>query len=99
MSKYISKTNNRTAIFLSNFHPTFEASIAGVGNIEHNRILKIKNDPISTQHVLVQDLKNLAKTFRIEKRDIELANQSRQSLYHLLAIVLDELKAPSPVQA
>ena len=99
MSKYISKTNNRTALFLSNFHPTFEPSIAGVSTIEHNRILKIKNDPISTQHVLVEDTKNIGKTFRIEKRDVELANQNRQSLYHLLAVVLDDLKTASPVKA
>ncbi|NHC02428.1 hypothetical protein G9F31_01340 [Acinetobacter sp. 187] len=92
MTKYIAKTNNRTALFLSHFYATFEESVANINKIEHNRILTIKNDPISSQHILVIDSKNPNKNFRIEKRDIELANQNRQSLYHLLTNVFDDLK-------
>lgn len=95
MSKYISKTNNQTALFLSNFYGTFEESVAAVGKIEHHRILVIQNDPISSQHIIVQDTRNLHKNFRIEKHDIELANQNRQALFHLLSVVLDDLDVKS----
>lgn len=92
MSKFIAKTNNKTALFLSNFYSTFETSIANIAKVEHSRVLTIKNDPISTQHVLVSDLKHPNHVFRIETHDIEQANQNRQSLYHLLATTLDYLK-------
>lgn len=93
MTKYIAKTNNRTAIFLTNVHATFEASIQALSSIEYTRKLAIKNDPISSLHILVEDTKNLNNFIRIEKIDIALANKDRQALYHLVATVLDTLKS------
>ena len=92
MSKFLTKKVNSTALILSNFHSTFEASIQGLSHVEPQRNLIIKDDPISSHHVLVQD-KILANHFiRIEKKDIEYANQNRQELYHLLSTVLDNIK-------
>ena len=92
MTKYVSKTHHHTALLLSNFYLTFEEGIASIAKFEYHRVLNIQRDPISTQHVLVVDPKQPNQFFRIEKRDIELANQDRQALYHLLSHTLDHLK-------
>lgn len=93
MSKFFAKTTNRTALILSNFHSTLEASLQGLNSIEPLRILVIKDDPISTQHILVHDHILVANSIRIEKKDVEAANKNRQELYHLLATILDQVKS------
>lgn len=91
MTKYISQSNNHTALFLSHLHGSFDASIQGLNAIEYHRTLAIKNDPLSSLHVLVEDTKT-HQYIRIEKHDIALANKDHQALYHLVATVLDTLK-------
>lgn len=93
MPKFFTKTTNRTALILSNFHGTLEASLQGLGSIEPQRILVIKEDPISTQHILVHDKVLVGNSIRLEKKDVEAANKNRQDLYHLLSTVLDQVKS------
>ena len=89
MSKVFSKRPNRKAIVLSGFHTSFEDSINGLGLIDFKNKLTLKNDPLSSLHVLLIDIKNPQRKFRIEKADIAIADQDRHALYHLLAIALN----------
>lgn len=91
MTTYFAQKYNKTALFLMNMHANFEVSIQHVDRIEYQRKLIIQNDPISNQHIQVVNTKKPNDFIRIEKRDIEIANQDRQALYHLLATVLNTL--------
>ncbi|WP_373350945.1 hypothetical protein [Acinetobacter bereziniae] len=94
MTTYITKSTNQTALALSNFHSTFEQCLTAVSNIKHKRDLRIKDDPMSSQHVLVQSYQSglLKGDLRIEKRAVVQANRDRLALYHLVAVVLDHFK-------
>lgn len=91
MTIYFAKKNNKTALFLTNIHANFEESIQFLPRIEYQRQLTIQNDPVSNQHIQVINSNQPNDFIRIEKRDIQLANQDRQMLYHLLATVLNTL--------
>lgn len=93
MSKFIVKTTNLTALILSNAHSTFESSIQALPLNDYQRHLILKDDPLSTQHVLVQQQNSQGRQYRIEKKDIQIANTNRFELYYLLATVLNTVKS------
>lgn len=91
MSKFIVKTTNQTALILSNHYSNLESSLEALPLYEFGRHLVIRNDPLSSQHLLVQQ-KNLQGPFlRLEKKDVALANQNRLELYFLLATIFEKI--------
>ncbi|WP_445115416.1 hypothetical protein [Acinetobacter sp. WZC-1] len=98
MTKFVTRHTSKTALILSSFHSTFENSISGLHAIKPAIQLNLRNDPVSTQHILVERLRNgtvVSDNFRLEKKDIEDANNDRQALYHLMATVLNHFGATS----
>ena len=95
MTQYLTKSTNQTALELSNYYPTFEQCLTAVSNIKYQKDLRIKSDPISSQHILVESYSRgtLQDKFKIEKNAIEHANKNRLALYHLVAVTLDHFKA------
>jgi len=94
MTQYLTKSTNQTALELSNFYPTFEQCLTAVSNIKYQKDLRIKNDPVSSQHILIESyyLGTLKDKLKIEKNAIQHANQNRLALYHLVAVVLNHFK-------
>lgn len=94
MTMYLTKSTNQTALELSNFHSTFEQCLIAVSNIKHQRDLRIQDDPMSSQHVLIESYQSgaLKDRLKIEKSIVIQANRDRLALYHLVAVVLDHFK-------
>lgn len=91
MNNYLTKTTNPTALVISKFHPTFEQCLEAVSNTLFKKDLRLKNHPISSQHLLVESYVQgtLRNKLSIEKRAIEFANQDPLALYQLFAGVLN----------
>jgi hypothetical protein len=95
MTIYLTKSTNQVALALSNFHSTFEQCLTAVSNIQHKRDLRIRDDPMSSQHVLIESFQSglLKDSLKIEKNVVAQANRDRLALYHLVAVVLDHFTA------
>ncbi|WP_168407922.1 hypothetical protein [Acinetobacter indicus] len=94
MSRHIPKSANLTALTISHFYPSLDQCLHALFHYHQGPQLTLKNDPVSSQHVCVQQRTQgrLKKEIRLNKTEVEQANKNRLALYQLLAHVLNQFE-------